>query len=492
MKAPSLRVLALASLPAFGACADTSGPAPIDTGFTVTVAPLELDGIGEACYEIEIAGAEGTVVYLPEVCSGDYGNEEGGDITYIAPCDASPGADVDTGDGSLDGVQNTVTVWPYLYDAEGNDLEDWEDPCGDAGCQLEATCAPNADTLVEFNFTIMRDAQQGFFDVAINFEDIFCSAKLDSCYDTVQGAPTYSTAQFTHPTGTVTGFEYTDGRGKSVYLYWDATANRWYVFELPDTMLGGADLPPGPDLPGKVTVQQTSYTLVEIPGPVSGTPMALLHGDSGREHTAVAALACSAGEDSAGTTLLMTQPVVKCDGGVFFSLSLGDDDGGNETATWGEGIDEKTLEYAVYFGEEDLDCGAGAGSCQKVYYNIAINIEHLADQGLDNCRLIYVATATETPANGFDETTLFDADGEFTDDNGIYPGIGFGPANGDLAGALLTGDDGPLCFAHPLNGEGSAVQTGYLRGKNMTGANAEGFAASFYFDGGETAGTFGE
>jgi hypothetical protein len=42
-----------------------------------------------------------------------------------------------------------------------------------------ATCAPNTDTLVRFDVTIARDARQGFFDVAVAFEDLFCSAKLD-------------------------------------------------------------------------------------------------------------------------------------------------------------------------------------------------------------------------------------------------------------------------------------------------------------------------
>ncbi len=35
----------------------------------------------------------------------------------------------------------------------------------------------------------MRDANQGFFDVAINFEDVFCSAKLDCTYDNDGNVP---------------------------------------------------------------------------------------------------------------------------------------------------------------------------------------------------------------------------------------------------------------------------------------------------------------
>ncbi|HRE88129.1 MAG TPA: hypothetical protein PK095_03230, partial [Myxococcota bacterium] len=46
-----------------------------------------------------------------------------------------------------------------------------------------ATCLPNADTRVSFDLTVMRRAEQGFFDIAVSFEDVFCSAKFDCCYD---------------------------------------------------------------------------------------------------------------------------------------------------------------------------------------------------------------------------------------------------------------------------------------------------------------------
>src|SRR6201999_2048098 len=49
-------------------------------------------------------------------------------------------------------------------------------------CAQAATCAENADTPVRFDLTIMRRAQQGFFDIAVSFEDVFCSAKVD-CED---------------------------------------------------------------------------------------------------------------------------------------------------------------------------------------------------------------------------------------------------------------------------------------------------------------------
>jgi len=170
-------------------------------GIEVVVAPLQLTGIAEACYDILIENGAGSSLgaqgggndvvarFAPggAICSSDFGNGAAGDITYIAPCDATSDSDPTT--PSPD-IENAITVWPYLKDASGQaiDVATWRNPCDTTpggtveGCQLHVNCNENSDTLAAFNFTVMRDAQQGFFDVAVNFEDIFCSAKLDSCY----------------------------------------------------------------------------------------------------------------------------------------------------------------------------------------------------------------------------------------------------------------------------------------------------------------------
>jgi hypothetical protein len=77
-----------------------------------------------------------------------------------------------------------VTLWvDSLYDASNTYIsptgaDGWQNPCPD-GCTLTAMCRENADTLVEFNLTILRQANQGSFDIGVNFEDVFCSAKVD-------------------------------------------------------------------------------------------------------------------------------------------------------------------------------------------------------------------------------------------------------------------------------------------------------------------------
>lgn len=51
-------------------------------------------------------------------------------------------------------------------------------PAGDP-VSIEITCMPDTDTRVDFDLVVLRRAGQGFFDVAVEFDDIFCSAKAD-------------------------------------------------------------------------------------------------------------------------------------------------------------------------------------------------------------------------------------------------------------------------------------------------------------------------
>jgi hypothetical protein len=181
------------------ACGGSAGSAAPD-GLTIAVAPLSLPGIGKVCYDLEVTNAPGhggDVVWskgtpglnrgTPDggaICSDRFGNTSGGDVSYVGPCDA---------DGVGGERMNSVTIWfDGLYDLEGSYIvpdgsQGWQNPCVNAsgaevGCTLDVLCKENADTAVSFDFTVMREANQGFFDVAVNFEDIFCSAKID-CRD---------------------------------------------------------------------------------------------------------------------------------------------------------------------------------------------------------------------------------------------------------------------------------------------------------------------
>jgi len=145
------------------------------------VAALTLPGIVGAVYRITVRNgdpAPNNIVWQKTVDSRDYGTPQG-DVTYIGPCDAA-----------FD--QNTVELELIdLYVLDDADLPvallttDYVNPAP-LGQPIRRAfdCDENRDTLVELNLAIMRDADQGFFDIAVNFDDIFCSAKVDCAYPT--------------------------------------------------------------------------------------------------------------------------------------------------------------------------------------------------------------------------------------------------------------------------------------------------------------------
>ncbi len=174
-------------------CACLKASPPSGSSFEIAIAPLELSGLSKVCYDLRVTNASdgaGTVVWskgdsavdgatdADSLCSTRFGNGGGGAITFVGACDATP---VNVGDS---GRTNSVTVWVDSLFATGgaqileNGSDGWRDPCP-GGCTLNTLCVENADTKVEFNLTILRQANQGFFDIGVNFDNIFCSAKVD-------------------------------------------------------------------------------------------------------------------------------------------------------------------------------------------------------------------------------------------------------------------------------------------------------------------------
>ncbi len=222
------------------ACGRAPSPPTADVrptdAFEIATAPLTLPGVGFVCYDFRVANGQGQTVVergvpgLPfhapfaaltdvgAVCSGQFGNGTGGDISYVAPCDAQPlpaGNEI-----------NRVTLWvDGLYtgtQAAPTGTLEYLDPCP-GGCTVAGLCQENADTPITFNLTIMRPANQGFFDVAVNFEDIFCSAKLDCTYEgetepiTLLHNPNKPGAP--RDTTFVVGLACTGGSGSDTHLY---------------------------------------------------------------------------------------------------------------------------------------------------------------------------------------------------------------------------------------------------------------------------------
>ncbi len=186
-------------------CAKT--PKAPGQSVAISIAPLSLEGVTDATYDIAVTNLSGDLVWQRELTSGQYGNGAG-DLTYVGPCDASP-----------DENPNTVTLTlTALAGTDGEPLpaDSWQNP---GPVALSAECRENADTPVVFNLGILRSADQGFFDIGVNFADIFCSAKLD-CVDALLHDPATNERG---PTANI-AFACTAGAGQDTTLYWGEAA----------------------------------------------------------------------------------------------------------------------------------------------------------------------------------------------------------------------------------------------------------------------------
>lgn len=134
-----------------------------------------MPGIDQAIYTLTVQGDAGDVVWSQRVASSRYGNGEGGDISYVGPCDAE---DRD-GDGE---ATNTATL--TLDSLPPLDASEWADP----GPVVKSfTCVENADTPVTFDLTILRSGGDGFVDYTVDIDQLLCSAKVDCEYS--DGSP---------------------------------------------------------------------------------------------------------------------------------------------------------------------------------------------------------------------------------------------------------------------------------------------------------------
>jgi len=202
MKSLAIGIGVIAIL-SFGACAEDAGGNAEDpagnaedlgyggTGIRVDMGALTLLGATDVCYSFTIINGLGQLVVgrglgetitssgrnpayaawsvntpwvqsaafangFETLCSTQFGNGPGGDWSYVAFCDAQDNA-----------KDHTVTVWLDRLTVTGEVAPlvagvDFQDPCP-TGCALNVQCVENADTPVSFNFTIMRQAHQGFF-----------------------------------------------------------------------------------------------------------------------------------------------------------------------------------------------------------------------------------------------------------------------------------------------------------------------------------------
>ena len=202
-----IRIVSLAFGPWLGLFGCAAADSPRGPSVAISVAPLELEGIGDATYFVAVTNLGGDLVWSRELTSLQYGNGAG-DLSYVGPCDAAPAEN-----------PNTVTLTlTSLVGTSGEPLavESWQNP---GPVALAVDCLENGDTPVVFNLTILRSANQGFFDIGVNFADIFCSAKLD-CVDALLHDPL---TQERGPTAAI-AFACTAGPDQETTLYWGPAA----------------------------------------------------------------------------------------------------------------------------------------------------------------------------------------------------------------------------------------------------------------------------
>jgi hypothetical protein len=160
------------SIAALSVLVASSCSSPAKSGnVAISVAPLSLSDIGNACYDIQVQNVAGDTLWTKTVCADEYGDSIG-DITYVGTCDAQASKN-----------PNSVSVTLVdLFDRSNAAVAktEYTNPCPPgAACKQAFTCKENTDVPVEFNLTVLANSDDGFVDLSVNLDVVSCSAKLD-------------------------------------------------------------------------------------------------------------------------------------------------------------------------------------------------------------------------------------------------------------------------------------------------------------------------
>ncbi|TNF38155.1 MAG: hypothetical protein EP329_01255 [Deltaproteobacteria bacterium] len=210
--------LALAVAFASG-CAQAPPSGPESAGrLDVNISALTLSGVSNANYTLEVLNEDGETVFSITLDSAQYG--AGASASYVGTCDAS--------DPNLDGhAENTVQLTVNGLDDTGGTpipVDRWQNPTATGPLERVVDCVENTDVPVTFDIAILRAANQGFFDIAVDFDDLFCSAKADCEYAPGQPITLLHDASGARAQTLVMGFACTGGADSDTHLYWQSVA----------------------------------------------------------------------------------------------------------------------------------------------------------------------------------------------------------------------------------------------------------------------------
>jgi hypothetical protein len=153
---------------------DNRAPTVPAAAVEVSVAPFDLPEVTDVTYTLTLRNGDGDLVWVKEnLRSSEYGTGDGS-LTYIGTCDPAT-------------APNTLElVIVDLYEgAAVIPVTEYENPCPiSEPCILPANCEASDEPQnpIDFNLTVamVGGSNKGFFDIAMRFSDIFCSAQL-SC-----------------------------------------------------------------------------------------------------------------------------------------------------------------------------------------------------------------------------------------------------------------------------------------------------------------------
>ena len=342
-----MRATPLAALLVVGllGCGDQPPPTASGPPLQIAVAALGLQGVGDVVWDLEVVNGASTpeVVWQRRITSTGYG-DGAGSASLVGTCDAGAGV-----------ADNTVRVWVVgVYpgavaagdagtfargEATGAGTVQatslpFQNPTALGPLERDVTCTANADNAVRFDVTVARPAVQGFFDVAVTFDDVFCSAKFDCCRDTDNNGCAANGSE-------------------DIALLFDADGARARTFVLALACTAG---------PGGSTSTELYMDAVAIDCDVTSNDTTFAPDLLVAPASASPGNPCTAGA-VAGCPSVIAAPGVDADSFLY--------------------------QVAVYLGAEDLL--SGGVSAKKVYWNLAFGVE----PGISACALRTRATVDD-------------------------------------------------------------------------------------------------